>query len=83
LTKKLSPLGAELLEALHEVYDDVTGRKRLFRYPPRFRVTENLSGEITLDIAENVVTRPPETDQSMFIKCVVTRDLTPKSADLR
>jgi hypothetical protein len=66
----LSPLAADLIEALNEVYDDVTGRKRLLRYPRRLRITEDLSGSITIDNKDDTVTslRP---DRSTFVRCIV------------
>jgi hypothetical protein len=68
--KKLSPLATDLIEALHEVYDDVTGRKRLLRYPRRLRITDNLSGTMTINDEGEMISRL-EHDQSMFIRCMI------------
>jgi hypothetical protein len=82
VTKRFSPLAADLIEALHEVHDDVTGRKRLFRYPRRIRVTDNLSGMITLDEAGNA-TMVPERVKNMFVLCIIRTNIEGEQHDLR
>ena len=66
----VSALAKDLIEALHEVHDDVTGRVRLFRYPTRMRMTSDLSGVLTIDEWDNFAVRL-ELQASPFARCVV------------
>jgi hypothetical protein len=71
MTKKaMSPLAKDLIEALGEVYDDVTGRTRLFRYPRRVRITGDLSGVLTINDPDNFTVRL-EREKAAFVRCVI------------
>jgi hypothetical protein len=67
--KTLSPFASDLMKSLNYVHDDVTGRRPLLRLPRKFRISQDLSGDVTLETGSAAIELVRDVGFTQVIDC--------------